>query len=209
MRPIVYISPYFYYSRDPDEFTEHARRLKVKYAIEGAYYDGIPSQEWLAAYEVMRMTRELFRDGVIILHNTGHASNGGPPLGEPSLKIPAVETYADATYGGELVFGEGCDWAYPKYVPSQYRKANCVGVMKHDKWEGLTARQRDLMMLFHNGRAKDRRQYGEILDELEDLWEKKGDEPEFYKEYWLPAVRRITMGLLPEQPASTSSPSRR
>ncbi|MHC4404661.1 MAG: hypothetical protein ACYTG0_33835, partial [Planctomycetota bacterium] len=198
MRPIVYISPYFYYSRDPAEFTEHARRLKEKYGIDGAYYDGIPSQEWVVAYEEMRMTRELFRDGVIIVHTTGHASNGGPPLGEPSLKIPAVETYADVTYAGELVFGEGRDWAYPKYIPSQYRKANCVGVMKHDKWEGLTPRQRDLTMLLHNGRAKDRQQYGPILDELEKLWEEKGDEPEFYEKRWLPAVRRLTTGILPE-----------
>jgi hypothetical protein len=130
-------------------------------------------------------------------------------LGEPSLKIPAVETYADVTYGGELVFGEGCDWAYPKYVPSQYRKANCVGVMKHDKWEGLTTRQRDLMMLFHNGRAKDRRQYGAILAELEGLWEENGHKPEFYEEHWLPTVRRLTVELLPDQPVSHPFPPRR
>ncbi len=30
--------------------------------------------------------------------------------------------------------------------------------MKHDKWEGLTPQQRDLMTLFYNGRAKDRQQ---------------------------------------------------
>jgi hypothetical protein len=54
------------------------------------------------------------------------------------------------------------------------------------------------MMLWHNGRAKDRKQYGAILDELERLWEEKGDEPAFYEEHWLPAVRRLTAGLLPE-----------
>ena len=105
---------------------------------------------------------------------------------------------ANVTYGGERVFGEGRDWVYPKYIPSQYRKANCVGVMKHDKWEGLSSGQRNLMMLFHNGRATDRWFYGEILDKLEKLWEEKGSEPDFYEKHWLPEVRRLTAGLLPE-----------
>lgn len=198
MRPIAFFSPYFYYSRDPEKFASETRRLRDTYGLEGLYYDGIPSQEWVVAYEEMRMTREIFADGVIIVHNTGHASNGGPPLGEPSLKIPAVETYATETYGGEQVYGFGRDWVYPKYVPSQYGKANCVGVMKHDKWEGLSLEQRDLMMLRYNGRATTRARYGPVLDELEKLWQVKGTDPDFYEKYYLPQVEALTRDLLPK-----------
>jgi hypothetical protein len=162
----------------------------------------------------MRMTREVFPDGVLILHATGHPYDGGPPLGEPSLKIPAVETYADVTYTGELVVGRGADWAYPRYVTSQHNLANCVGVMKFDRWEGLTPLQRDLMMLRHGGRgcllpldhegATDegrlhqmRETYFPIIRALEKLWEEKGHEPDFFERHYRPRAIELTKALLP------------
>ncbi|MCJ7823150.1 MAG: hypothetical protein MUQ26_08775, partial [Armatimonadetes bacterium] len=215
MTPIMYASCHWYYSRDADEYAAELRRMKDLVDIEGVYYDGIPGQEWVVAYEEMRMTREIFRDGKIIVHATGNNYNGHPPLLEPSIKIPAVETYSDATYTGELVNGEGRDWAYPKYIAAQYRLSNCIGVMKYDKWDGLTPLQRDLMMLRHNGRAcllpvewegmTDegrlgylRETYLPILDELRRLWEEKGSEPDFYEKHYLPRAIELTRGLLPE-----------
>ena len=38
---------------------------------------------------------------------------------------------------GELVYGVGVDWPFIQYSASQYRKANCIGVMKGDAWEGM------------------------------------------------------------------------
>jgi hypothetical protein len=215
MRPIFYSSPYYYYSRDAQEHTDAVRRLKDAFELEGVYYDAVPSLEWVVAYEEMRMTRELFPSGSIILHATGHAYDGGPPLGEPSLHIPAVDTYADITYTGELVHGRGRDWVYPKYITSQYGLANCVGVMKHDSWDGLTVRQRDLMMLRHGGRAcllpvawegptdearmSDMAEnYFRILEELKKLWEEKGSDPGFFEKYYLPRVTELSEPLISE-----------
>jgi len=208
MRPIIYASPYFYAGRKPSEFVAEAERLRDEYNLDGLYYDGIPGQQWVEAYEEMRMTREVFADGILILHNTGHASNGGPPLQEPTLKIPAVETYADATYGGELVFGVGQDWVYPKYIESQYGLANCIGTMvrgRRDRptWTGLSFKQKDYVMLLHNGRSNTRAYYDEVVRKLEQLWQETGDDPDFYEKYYKPKVIELTEDVLsqPYDPA--------
>jgi len=214
MRPIVYMSPYYYYSRDPWEIVGQAKKLRDQYGIEGVYYDGLPSTEWLVGYEQIRLTREVFPDGVIILHSTGHCYDGGAPLAEASVMIPAIDTYSNATYRGEMVYGAGKDWAYPRYVSSQYRKANCIGVMKSDKWEGLTPMEREHVNLCYNGRASMlpsdyegmppaerleqlEREYFPILRELEKLWKENGSAPDFYERYYLPRVRELTKGMGP------------
>lgn len=208
------MSPYFFHSRDPEVFANEVKRMKETYGINGAYYDGIPSQEWIVAYEEMRMTREILKDGIIIFHNTGHASNGIPPLGEVSLKIPAVETYADITYGGELVWGSGPDWVYPQYIENQYRLANCVGTFKAGDWEGVEPYERDLILLKYNGRScllpQDRESppsqermemmktyYFPVLKELQKLWEAKGNEPNFYERFYLPEFKKLVNKNLP------------
>lgn len=202
MRPIVYMSPYYYYSRDAAEVAEEAKRMKDTYGIEGVYFDGIPSQEWIVAYEEMRMTREVFPEGIIILHNTGHPYNGIPPLGDPSIKIPALETYANANYGGELVYGEGKDWVYPKFMVSQYRVANTPGALvinqKVSPWSGMTEFQQDLMLLNYNGRSASKTRYKTYIEELEKLWEKNGSDPDFYEKYYLPKVKEMTRSILPD-----------
>ena len=71
--------------------------------------------------------------------------------------------------------------------------------MKHDKWEGLSVEQRDLMMLRYNGRATTRRHYGPVLDELEQLWKAKGSDPDFYGKYYLPKAEALTRDLLPKE----------
>jgi hypothetical protein len=209
------MSPYYYYSRDAGEVADQCRMFRDRFGCQGAYFDAVPSLEWITAYEEMRLAREVYPDGTIVLHATGHPYDGGPPLGEPSLKIPAIETYSDVTYTGEHVYGYGKSWAYPKYVTSQYRLSNCVGVMKDNGWEGLTYDQRNAMMLRYNGRArmlpphhegvsdlKDLEQiesrYLSVLRKLEQLWEKKGSEPGFYEKYYLPAVLELTKDIVPK-----------
>ena len=194
-KAIFYASPQWYYSRDAGEWADELRRLQDRYGIDGMYYDGIPSQEWIVAYEEMRLTREIFPDGPIIVYNTGQCYNGNPPLGEPAIRIPAVETYATATYAGELVYGEGIDWPFIQYSASQYRKANCIGVMKGDAWEGVSDLAKALTMLRHNGRGQYRKypsEYFQVLQQLEKLWQEKGDEPEFYEKHYLPKLKELT-----------------
>ena len=190
-KAIFYGSPQWYYSRDAQEWANELRRLKDHYGIDGIYYDGIPSQEWIVAYEEMRLTREIFPDGPVILHNTGQCYNGNPPLGEPALRIPAIETYATATLAGELVYGEGTDWPFIRYSASQYRKANCIGAMKGDAWEGVSDHEKAMTMLLHNGRGQYRKfpaEYYRVLQKLEGHWQEHGNEPEFYERYFVPTV---------------------
>jgi hypothetical protein len=213
MRPINYMSAYFYYSRDPQEYIDNVRAFKERYGIEGVYSDGDPSPEWVVAYEEMRMLRELFPDGVIVLHTTGQPGNGGPPLSEPDLFIPAIDTYATATYRGEWVLYEGgLGWQYPRYISSQYRKANCIGIQKGDRWMSVSQLQQDMMNLRYNGRASHwpgidppdyfTLQYYPALMDLLTLWEKHGAEPDFFERWYAPRVNELTAALgKPEQPA--------
>jgi len=205
MVPILYMSPWYYHSRNEEEFLDEVKRLRDTYGIEGVYYDG-HSDRWLHAYELMRMTRELFPDGTIVLHDTQPA-----PLLECSLVTPAISTYADMTLAGELVWGFGPDWIYPRYIPSQFRTGSCVGVLLHDKWEGVTAIEGDLLALLHNARGSSpwvwwtaseeqgrfgewKREYFPVLMELKKLWEQKGGEPDFYEEHYLPRAKELVLG---------------
>jgi hypothetical protein len=160
----------------------------------------------VVAYEEMRMLREIFPDGALILHTTGQEYNGGPPLAVPDIFIPAIDTYATVTYRGEYVLHEdGPGWAYPKYVSSQYRKANCIGVQKGDRWLDVPQHTQDLINLHYNGRAcrLDRMEvsqeyvqgYVPIIRTLEALWREKGSDPGFYERYYLPEVQRWTGDL--------------
>jgi DNA-binding transcriptional ArsR family regulator len=209
MRPIPYMTGWFYYSLDAEEFTGEVKRLRDAYGFEGVYYDGIPL-DWVVAYEEMRMTREIFPDGRVILHHTYPA-----PLYEGSIELPAIASYADVTWMAELIYGVGRDWPYPKYFTSQYRKANCVGVMLHDHWEWGSRVDKDIMMLHHNGRASapslpwktgpNEGVFGEwveryiaVAEELRKLWQEKGDDPDFYEKHYLPKVRELTDDQLPD-----------
>lgn len=114
-----------------------------------------------------------------------------------------------------MINGEGADWAYPNYITRQYRLANCIGVMKYDKWQGLTPLERDMLMLRFNGRTcllpvghegntdKERleylkEQYFPILEELKKLWESKGHEPGFYENHYWPKAIELTAPFLPD-----------
>jgi len=187
--PLPYMSGWFYYSRDAAEFAAEVKRLRDRYGFEGVYYDGLPVLDWIAAYEEMRLTHEIYPEGMIILHHTSPA-----PLSDASLELPAVSTYAGITYMGELVAGQGPDWPYPRYMAAQYRKGNCIGVMKSDAWEGVTDEEKELIMLRYNGRGQYRTwppEYYEILQALQKLWQEKGDAPDFYERFYLPKYEEM------------------
>lgn len=212
MNAIVYMSPYFYQHKEPEVFIKQPEKFKENYGINGVYYDGVHSQDWVSGYEVMRMTRELFPDGVIILHTTGQFHNGGPPLAIPDIFIPVVDTYSTMTLRGEMVAGSGKDWAYPQYITSQYRKANNFGLQKGDAWNGVPQEHQDLINLLYNGRTRTMEftngnitdkfinGYFRILKELEQVWKENGDDPEFYEKYYLPKAKELILPIIGEMP---------
>ena len=204
MSPINYMSAYFYYSRDPQEFINEVIRWRDTYGIEGIYSDGLPSQEWLVAYEEMRMLREAFPAGNLFIHTTGQSINGGPPLALPDIFMPFIDTYATATIRGEWVPGEGQNWAYPRYITSQFRKSNTIGIQKGDRWNIPESTQDDINLVY-NGRAWYRSGpydaagldywkgvYLPKLTTLKQEQELHGGLPNFYEIYYLPKVRQLT-----------------
>lgn len=191
--PLPYMSGWFYYSRNAAEFGAEVKRLRDAYGFEGVYYDGMPILDWIVTYEGMRLTRQLYPDGMIILHHSSPA-----PLSDASLELPAISTYADITYMGEMVAGSGPNWVYPKYIGSQYRKANCIGVMKSDAWEDVTEEEKTLIMLGYNGRGQYRTwppDYYQTLLALQQTWREHGDQKDFYEQWYLPKYREMTAQL--------------
>jgi hypothetical protein len=222
MKAMTYMSPYFYYVHDPEVFMQEVERMRDTYGLDGVYYDGVYSQDWIKAYECMRMTREAFPDGTIILHTTGQGGNGGPPLARHDIFIPVIDTYTTATLRGEYVlYTGGKDWQYPKYITSQYRKANCIGLLKGDRWQNVTQNEQDLLHLRYNGRARANGLpsgtwtpgtptgedfvdiYYPTWMELKQLWQDKGDLPYFYDEYYKPKAYELTRPIL--EPGDTSA----
>lgn len=199
MKALNYFSQYFYYSRDAQEWINELKRWKDTYGIDGFYSDGNPDREWIVAYEEMRMAREVFPNGFIMLHTTGQSVNGGPPLALPDISLPCIDTYTDATVKHEWIAARGTDYAYPKLVSRQFRVANCFGVTKGDRWE-LDRSQQDSLTFCYNGRpwADDMKMetwknvWHGRLNEMKELWRQHGTEPDFYARFFRPKAVELT-----------------
>lgn len=190
-KALPYTSAWFYYSRDPEEFVGEIRRWKETYGIDGIYSDGLPGSDWLAGYLEMRLLRELFPDGALVIHDSG------PQTGNDMNRF--VHTYADITLLAENVRTEaGPEWPYARYVANQFRKANCLGDLKGDAWP-LETYDEALINLVYNGRSHTgasytniRPDYAPLLEHLETLWRAYGKDPYFYDRYYLPVAQRLT-----------------
>lgn len=192
---IPYISAYWNPTRDEEVFIDAVKWSKDKYGIDGIYSDGLPSTDWMLAYKEMRMLRELFPDGMLIVHDSFRQS--GKPVAQ---FMPFLYTYASYMYMAEGVeTREGEKWQYPRYLTSMFRKTNSLGVTKGDKWlddKGEYMGERlALTDIIYNGRdnnGRDFPRYYEILSQLHDLWKEKGSEPYFYDRYYLPKAQELT-----------------
>jgi|GEM_PF-1870743 len=192
---IPYISAYWNPSRDADEFVGAVKRTKDKYGINGIYSDGLPSADWMLAYKEMRMLRELFPDGMLIVHDSFRQS--GKPIAQ---FMPFLYTYATFMYMAEgIETKQGEQWKYSRYVTSMFRKTNSLGVTKGDKWLDengeVMGEKLALVDLIYNGRdnnGRDFPQYYEALSQLEKLWKEKGNDPYFYDRYYLPKAQELT-----------------
>ena len=214
MKMLTYAPAYFYFDKSsPDRYITEVARLKNRYGLDGIYSDGTPSEhQWVTAYEESRMLRELFPDGVLIVHQTGVPANGGPPLSSAAHFIPAVDTYWNATLKAETVGMRGITSPTARYTLSQYNAANVVGITKGDAWnyvdsEGknqvIPQADRDLIILEKNGRARItmhdatfKTNYVSALRTLKSLWKEKGSDPNFYDKYYAPKVRELTRDKL-------------
>ncbi len=193
MKAIPYMSMYYWYNRDIDEYLTEVQRHRDTYGIEGVYTDGLPDKEWLEAYKGARGLRELFPDGTLIFHTTGQIGNGGSPMAVPDISIPAIDAYASITLRGEGVSGVGEDWIYPGHMAYGYNTSNAIGLMKGDAWriDNETADEKNkpviisqerqtFLSLLGGGRARliERLPYMEwyqaIIKEVKNDWLKKG-----------------------------------
>ena len=206
-----YVSAYFFHNREPEDYIAVVRRLAEEYGVTGVYSDGVPSSEWLVAYEEVRMLRAALPGGTIILHTTGQAMNGGPPLGAPDLLVPAVDTYATVTYRGEWVPHDGPDWPYARFVTPQVGLANCFGMMKGDRWAGPDRLRQDALHLRRLGAPRrwenvadpppgyvDR--YAPILNRLADAAEARAGEADVIRRVLRPLAVELTAPLLESGP---------
>lgn len=191
---IPYISAYWTPSRDENVFIDGVQQFKDKYGVDGLYSDGLPSADWLLAYKEMRMLRELFPDGTLIVHDSFRQS--GKPI---SMFMPFLYTYATSNYMAEGVeTKEGENWQYPRYLTSMFRKANNLGGTKGDKWFDQEGKKMDerkaLVGSIYNGRNNlgfSYPNYYKALGQLHELWKEKGDEPHFYDRYYLPKAQEL------------------
>ncbi len=201
-----YMSMYYWYNRNVDEYIAEVKRHRDTYGIDGVYTDGLPDKEWLAAYEGARKLRELFPDGALIFHTTGQDGNGGPPMAVPDISIPAIDAYATITLRGEGVAGDGLSWEYPKNITAGYNTSNAIGVMKGDAWtdneQPVSQNTQNLINLLYNGRARieERAEYMEsynkILKKLKLGYAFFGKNSDYYEHDYLPSVHGLTRGAL-------------
>lgn len=189
------IDAYWTPTRDPEVYIAAVREWKEKYGMDGVYSDGLPSEDWMVAYKEMRLLRELFPDGPIVIHNS--VPQSGQAI---SQFMPFVYTYATFTYLVESVKNnQGEDWQYPRYTSSQFRKANALGITKGNNWQDkkgeIMGERRGLVDLVYNGRDHvgfEWPKYNKALSQLHALWKEKGDKPFFYDRYYLPKAQELT-----------------
>lgn len=148
LKLIPYMSPFYYMDQRVEAFIEQLAAQKAAHGFHGVYFDGLYFRDWVKSYRVMRMTRELFPEGVMYLH-----TSWGPPVGIHDMSCPFIDTYADIVLRGEGRQTEADAREYVRYVAAGYRIGNNIGLMKGHKWE-LPYEDQLRVMLDFNGRER-------------------------------------------------------
>lgn len=226
VRALPYMSAWFHSTRNATEYVAHVAAWKDQFGINGIYSDGLPEDDWIVAYEEMRMLRELFPKGSLIIHDT--IREEAMPAAEYR---PFLHAYADATLMGEsMISNAGESWQWPRYCTSQFRKSNAFGAVKGNKWNGTGSMAnlgptkqpvtQDFVSLVYGGRDRGGNvgysQYLSALAQLHKVWvqhyagatSEDGLLSTFYDQYYLPAVHNITgvrVGRAPMPIASSAS----
>ena len=213
----------YHSTRNATEYIGHVKQWKDEFGIDGIYSDGLPEDDWLCAYEEVRMLRELFPAGSLVFHDTKHAGRGMPV----ASYRPFLHAYATATQMGQNVLshGSGIYWNWIKAAPAQFRRSNAFGTMDRDQgWlhgPGVNASSsrdnRDLLTLLLNGRQKPNMggvigyhawfdRYLPALAALKQVWLEHGEgAASFYDQYYLPAAQNVTRLMIGRSPMPIAS----
>lgn len=190
----AYFSQWFYYSRDPQEWSDEVKRWRDEYGMSAVYIDGMAQDDWLSAYRAARLLRGVvFPGGDIIMHDSYPQSGV-----HAAAQKPFIYAYATATYMGEnAIINEGADWAWPRYGMSQFRRGNSLGVIKGDGWQGFQGVDRYLVSLVWGGRGIPNAtgffsDYLPVLSNLQTLWQTYGEDPFFFDRYYHPEAQILT-----------------
>ena len=193
---MIYMSAGWRNARNATEYIEGVKEWQTKYGIDGVYSDGLPQDDFLVAYEIVRMLRELFPSGPLVFHDTLD--------GYPSTFRPFLHSYATATLMAEgVVNTDGLGWQWPRYAVSAFRKSNAFGGCKCTGWRGpgisapAPADSYELAQLVYGGRQRQSQTsaaYDSVLDELETVWREHGQAAggTFYDKYYLPVAQNAT-----------------
>ena len=219
---ITYMSAGWRNERNASEYIDGVKQWQMRYGIDGVYSgvrtatltllwlfikslnddvgctDGLPEDDFLVAYEIVRMLRQLFPSGPLIFHDTLD--------GYPSTFRPFLHAYATATIMGENIGNtDGLGWQWPRYAVSAFRKSNAFGGCKCDSWRGpgisppSPADSYELAQLVYGGRQRQSQTsaaYDNVLDQLAAVWHEHGQaDGTFYDQYYLPTAQNAT-GLL-------------
>eukprot|EP00039_Didymoeca_costata_P032522 m.38187 g.38187 ORF g.38187 m.38187 type:complete len:800 (-) comp9400_c0_seq1:200-2599(-) len=197
---VPYMSAWFHISRNANEFVNNVVEWKNKFDIDGIYSDGLPNDDWIVAYNEMRLLRDAFGDnGTLIVHDSIRESGM-----TASQYRPFVHTYASATLmAEEMPSTDGTAWQWPRFCTSQFRKSNAFGAIKGNSWTGKDISppaapvNQDLVSLIYGGRDRPTNHgykpvYLDIKNNLRTLWETFGSDPYFYDRYYLPVSQKLT-----------------
>ncbi|MBO5007596.1 MAG: hypothetical protein J6D26_02035 [Clostridia bacterium] len=213
-KAITYTTMHFYFDRSsPDRYINEVRRLRDRYGVDGVYSDGTPGEgAWVVAYEESRMLRELFPDGILIVHQTGQPGNGGAPLSSSAFFLPNMDAYYTATLKGESVKVDGFASPLANMTWPQYGLANCVGISKGDAWAyydsngnlqkinltdvGLITVINGGMPRMDDGEENWTKYYLPVKNALEENWKTYGNEDNYYEKYYAPLARKLTKDRL-------------
>ncbi len=130
LKVIPYMSPYYHVEPRVEQFMAQLARLRTQYGFHGIYYDGLYTRDWVRSYRIMRLTRAMFPEGPLYLHDTLSA-----PAHEYDIWCPFIDTYADIVLRGEGRPTEGSTPPYVRYVAAGYRLSNAIGMMKGSRWD--------------------------------------------------------------------------
>ena len=199
-KPLPYLSMYFWYNRNAQEYVNEVKRWRDTYGSKGMYSDGYPTIEWITAYEELRLLREAFPDGDLHLHATL-----GPPIGQADIYIPFIATYADFTSMAEGYNGsEGANWPYARYIMGAYRKHNTFGDVVGTHWTiggTVDKEKQENVLINYNGRSgwywegeggAFMNDYIADLNTLEGLWNTYGSDPYFFDRYFQPKANELS-----------------
>jgi hypothetical protein len=203
---VPYVSGWFYHSRDPERWVASLAKLSAQYGFDGILSDGLPQDDFVAAYEEARLVRQLFPTGVVIIHDTLRQTGTAVAQWRP-----VIASYASATIMGELMTGrDGDQWPWAQSM-SQFRSGNCIGSIKGNAWtgpgcdpptsasgDGKECKNEALIALVLGGRSSNmppadiHPEYWLARAALHELWKERGNETFFYDQFYMPAAQNAT-----------------